>query len=183
MKKMTLTVILAMAMMALAVGCSGGSGDDAENSANGDGGSAGAVNDATSSVGNASIAAASEIKIGMTYDEVKAILGDPQNRHGSETDFTAVWEKDGVSQAVVFADGKVQYHGHGGDEMTADEDRVKANFGKVTMGMSEQQVKDLLGPATGGGGVAGTSAMTWDTEDGEYSVVFHDGKVVGTDRP
>ncbi len=131
----------------------------------------------------AATVAGGKIRTGMTYDEVVAQLGEPTTKMAFGEMLQCAWEKDGMTAVVQFQDGKamaIHYGGESGAEV-ADAGKVKANFSKVKIGMSEDEVDKLLGPATNSGG-AGTgdtafAVKQWVAGDNVYVVTFMDGKV------
>lgn len=191
------TVMMAAAVLALAILAMGGCSKKAADNSGGGKETEGGPEKATGSssrtaakapTGSAPLAPGS-IRMGMTLDEVKALLGRPQTQMAmGETDgkevLHCVWQKGDTFYSVQFHDGKVAVFQEGtesAEPTPAAGDQVKKNFDKVKMGMSEAEVVKLLGPPTNATstGAEGQSfaVKTWETADGTYAVTFVDGKV------
>jgi len=133
--------------------------------------------------------AGGKIRTGMTYDEVVAQLGEPTTKMALGEMLQCAWEKDSSAVVVHFQDDKamaVHYGGESSEAPAADAGKVAANFSKVKIGMSEDEVDKLLGPATKSGGAGdGDTAFAvkqWVAGDDVYVVTFMNGKVQVTHK-
>jgi outer membrane protein assembly factor BamE (lipoprotein component of BamABCDE complex) len=141
--------------------------------------------------GESGAAAAGEVRVGMTQDEVTKILGEPTTQTGMTVDgkdvLQCAWEKGGTTYLVHFQDGKAAWVQQGTEGGAASAEQVKANFSKVKIGMGEAEVVKLLGPPTNSGGTAAGGEMsfvvkTWEVGDNTYTVTFMNGKVQMTHK-
>jgi outer membrane protein assembly factor BamE (lipoprotein component of BamABCDE complex) len=102
---------------------------------------------------NLSIANFNKLKIGMSYDEVKGIMGSDGNetassKSGSRTSKSIKWEGDKFARVNVrFTNDKLVYRSQSGLTPRKDgsADISQAKFNKVNTGMTYAQVKEALG--------------------------------------
>lgn len=205
MKRLVTVLVMVAALAMVAAGCSskgkpadsetkkgdGGAKEKAPDSSNGSSTSDSGDSETKTPKADTAKAAklAGDIRQGMTFDEVTAILGDPKSQFSASDNgkdvLQCVWEKDGVTSMVHFQDNKVVMVFHGTDssaQSPVDAAQVKKNFSKVRTGMSEDEVLKLLGAPTNSSGVAGgegqsTLTKTWEVDEVTYGVIFLNGKV------
>ncbi len=194
--KRWLTAMGIVATLALmGAGCSKGKNGDVDagkSSGNTEQGSTSKGSSSTGGVaGNQGAKLAGDIRQGMSFDDVVAKLGDPTAQHGATADgkelLQCLWEKDGTTILVQFHDNKVFHVQHGsdsGESSPVDAEKVKKNFSKVRIGMSEDEVVNLLGTPTNaagwGEGNQSSATKTWEVDGVTYAVVFLNGKVQTT---
>jgi hypothetical protein len=132
--------------------------------------------------------ASGQLRTGMTYDQAVALLGEPTTKvafdAGQGEAVQCSWQKGDTTLVAHFQDGRATLVHQGtesGEAAVADSGKVKANFSKVKIGMSEAEVHKLLGPptnsfATGAEDMAMT-VKTWELDGATYVVSFMNGKV------
>ncbi len=124
-----------------------------------------------------------QVQIGMTEAQVEALLGPPKTTvaFGDEGGFQKLWGEGDESFAAGFADGKVVFMTGGRRTAAQLAPRVAENFAKVKEGMTQDEVRALLGPPTSTAGTASDKGAfqvwTWQGEARSYVVDFADGKV------
>ncbi len=123
-----------------------------------------------------------KIQAGMSYDEVKAIMGSEGNqtsmtKSGSYESSSYEWKGDKFARiSVRFTKGELTYKSQSGltpTSGTADIDQAK--FNKINIGMSYNEVKDLLGSEgelTSLSKVANTTSASYRWKGPNYSNIF-----------
>jgi len=99
-----------------------------------------------------SIAKFDKLELGMSYDEAKAIMGSDGNqtsemKSGSYESSSYEWKGEKFARiSVRFQNGELVYRSQSGltpNDGTADIDQAK--FNKINIGMSYEDVKDVIG--------------------------------------
>ncbi|MFO0809839.1 MAG: hypothetical protein U0746_14555 [Gemmataceae bacterium] len=123
------------------------------------------------------------LKIGMTADEIKAVVGEPTDK----TDM-ASWsyvEPAGTtfrSIVVQFDGGKAISKAANGFVEIDPKKLTKANVAIVKIGMSEKEIVTLLGPGDPAESIDG-SALSYLLGEKALLIVFVDGKVSQEPKP
>jgi hypothetical protein len=118
-----------------------------------------------------------KLKVGMTEDEVRAVVGEPTSKPEP-----AKWryaEAAGEDVRVTYIDfdgGKVATKGTAGFVTIDAAKLTKENIAKVKIGMTEAEVVALLGPGNPSQ-TAGNTVLSYHHGDKRVPVVFAAGKV------
>jgi outer membrane protein assembly factor BamE (lipoprotein component of BamABCDE complex) len=130
-----------------------------------------------------SLAQYAKLKIGMTEDEVRAVLGEPTSKF--EPTKWRYAEAAGADAHVIYVDfegGKVANKGASGFVAIDAAKLTKENVAKVRIGMTEAEVVALLGPGNPSE-TANNTVLSYTHGEKRVPIVFAAGKVAAEPQP
>jgi hypothetical protein len=120
-----------------------------------------------------------KVKLGMSADQVKGILGAAMFESGNGNSVNMQWAEPDVAQSIhiVFENGKV-LHKTAAGLGPIKEKVTKANLEKIRTGTPEATVFELLGPGSSESEMSNGKAFTWEANGMNVLIQTEKGKVV-----
>ncbi len=119
-----------------------------------------------------------QVKLGMTPDQVKNVLGSVTFETSSGKRTTMQWVvPEGQSIHIEFDGGKVVQKTAAG--LGPNQEKLtQANLDKISTGMTEAQVFEILGPGSSESELSNGKSIVWDGNGKNVLVQIEKGKVV-----